>query len=394
MNIQFIRYNQEQHANIWEEINLASPHSSFLTSHAWVEFQKSLGKESYQYLIKADDEFVGLIYLEVSRRKIAKYAYAPYGPVLNYQLPISNFQLIFEELKKFAKGFVNEHNLNYFKIDPMMNVDQRQLITDAGWKQSFAPGQAKDTWVATLPSVDPSSNPSTNSGQALRVIQENFLKSFKKDTRYYVNRARKNGVVVRRASNKDKQVVDDFVILMRDTKERKGFMNFDNSYYEKQWLFFKNQNSNIKIQTNEKIEEVGKERKKSPAHDSSLQPKAPNLCEIYVAYYEDKPIGGALMNWYNGWVNYAHGGSTSDKELAKLGGPYLLHYEIMTEAIEKGFTTYNFWGIVPGQGFSMFKKKFPGELVQYVGPFEVGSGKIGYMINRLYDWWMFRGERY
>lgn len=341
--INFIKYNEEKHAEIWEKINLESHNSSFLSSLDWIGFQKSLGKETHQFLIEIDGDFVGNIYTEVSRRKIAKYAYVPYGPVISDQSEKADDQLIFKELQAFAKQFCREQNLNYFKIDPIIHKDNSSFIEDLGWKKSMAIGQAKDAWVTELGDD-----------------AETLLMSFKKDTRYYVNRARKNGVIVKKAT--DKSIVEGFIKLMEETKERQDFVNFNNSYYLKQWEY--------------------------------LKEKGSDLCQVYVAYYKDKPIAGALMNFYNGWVNYAHGASTSDRELSKLGGPYLLHYEIMKDAISIGYSNYNFWGIVPGQGFSMFKMKFPGEMVSYAGTFEVGTAKPAYYLNRLYDWWVFRNERY
>ena len=55
------------------------------SSIPWIEFQKSLGKEIDQYLIYVEDQVVGNLYIEISRRKLAKYAYAPYGPVIDWK---------------------------------------------------------------------------------------------------------------------------------------------------------------------------------------------------------------------------------------------------------------------------------------------------------------------
>jgi lipid II:glycine glycyltransferase (peptidoglycan interpeptide bridge formation enzyme) len=297
------------------------------------------------------------MYLEISRRRISKYAYLPNNPVLN----INKYRpdLVFDatdiyteflkDLKKFGKKYVREKSLNLFKIDPLFEKMYEANLKKAGWKKSLSPGQAKDTWLKNFSLVD----------GKIDLMKE------KKDTRYYIKRAQKAGIIIEKVDSIEK--VKLFSDLMNETTSRKGFVNYSHSYFESQW--------------------------------KKLNPEG--MTQIWLAKYRDKYIAGALINYFNHTMNYAHGASTSDPELSKLSAPYLLQWKIIEDGVENGFEKYNFWGVLPDnlkdhpwKGLSDFKKKFVGEMISYVGTYEVYSNPIKYYINRLADWWAFRKDRY
>ncbi|MCA9387302.1 peptidoglycan bridge formation glycyltransferase FemA/FemB family protein [Candidatus Dojkabacteria bacterium] len=337
MSIQVIQFNELSDWGIWEDIQKRSTNRSFLTAKPRIEFQQKNGKETKQFLIKDKEETIGTLYVEIFRRKIAKYAYAPHGPVLlnNY----TTSEEVYRSLVKFGKSFINEQKLNYFRIDPILEESYQPLLKKTGWSKSNILGQARHQWIMDI-----------------SASEDDILKSLKKDTRYYINRGQKKGINVIRAT--DQSTVNDFIELMHQTKERQNFSNFDDSYYKNQW--------------------------------NELNSKG--MCEIFVSYFENKPLAGALMNYYDKTSYYSHAGSTSDQELAKLAAPYFLHWEMIKYAKSIGCNTYDFWGVIPKgiehdwRGLSDFKMKFEGTLRSLVGVHEVSSGSVMALIQKAYDW--------
>ncbi len=360
MTIELKKYNDSD-KELWEDINKSSENTSFLSSLPWIEFQKSAGKETDQYLIYADDQAVGNLYIEFSRRKLAKYAYSPYGPVINWnQLSaisyqpsaITNYELlitrIYEELRSWFKKYCNENNVNLFKFDPLIDQKYKSIFEKLGYKKSLSPAQAIDMWEMDI-SKD----------------YEEILAEQKKETRYYMKRASKLGATVEKATTLEQ--VKAFGDLMTETTARKGFQNYSTNYFLKQF---------------ESLNKLG-------------------MTEIYLVKFQNKYIAGALMNFYKDTIYYAHGASTSDYELSKLASPYFLHAEIIKDAKQKGIKKYNFWGVLPKEiknhpwrGLSDFKMKFNGEMKSYVGPVEIYANPLKYYANRLFDWWTFKKERY
>jgi lipid II:glycine glycyltransferase (peptidoglycan interpeptide bridge formation enzyme) len=341
MNIQILPFDPNVHSTIWNDIQLRSTRRSFLTASDRIEFQKNHGKEIKQFLIFDNQTPIGLIYLEIYRRKIAKYAYAPHGPVLLDEFLLSSE--VYQKLSEFGKEFIRSENLNFFRIDPIIEEENQSMLKNSGWSNSMILGQARHQWLMNISDTE-----------------EEILKNLDKDTRYYVNRGQKKGVIVKIAT--DEKILEDFIDLMHQTKERQNFSNFDDDYYRDQWR--------------------------------NLRPVG--MTEIFVAYFEDKPVAGALMNYYDKTSYYSHAGSTSDPELSKLASAYYLHWEMIKYAKQKGCTTYDFWGVIPKgikhdwRGLSDFKMKFNGELRSLVGVHEVYNQNIPTLVQRAYDWWSYR----
>lgn len=360
MNIIFKKFNSLD-SELWEKTNLDAESSSFLSSIHWINFQKSLGKETDQYFIYAESENasfpVGVLYIEIYRRKIAKFAYSPYGPVLNLKaisminpdLSIfESYKLFLKEFKRFCKKYVSENELNLFRFDPLINSNYKEAFIKTGFSKTFAATQAMDVWEMDISKSE-----------------DEILKALKKDTRYYIKRATKIGVEIVKARTEEE--VFEFVKLMSQTTERKDFANYSSDYFINQW---------------KALNEIG-------------------MTEIYLAKYQDKYISGALFNFYKDTAYYAHGASTSDSELMKISSPYLLHFEIMKDVKERNITKYNFWGVVPKEiknhpwrGLSDFKMKFPGSLISYSGGFEIGSNFLKFNLHRLSDFLNYKNDRY
>ncbi len=341
MDIKILSFDSTLHSSIWNEIQHNASRKSFLTAIERIEFQKKYGKEIKQFIIFDSEKPIGLIYVEIHKRKISKYGYCPHGPVLIDEYLLS--EEVYCKLADFGKEFIKSEGLNYFRIDPIIEEENRKLLKKTGWSNSIILGQARHQWFMDISAPE-----------------EEILMNIKKDTRYYINRGKKKGIVVKAAT--DEKTVEDFIDLMHQTKERQHFSNFDDDYYRNQWR---------------ELRPVG-------------------LAEIFVAYFEDKPLAGALMNYFDKTSYYSHAGSTSDSELAKLAAPYFLHWEMIRYAKDRGYLVYDFWGVIPKgikhdwRGLSDFKMKFEGTLRSLVGVHEVYNLNLKTLLQKVYDWYSYR----
>lgn len=346
LNLSFIKFDDSL-TEIWESINYSAK-SSFLTSIDWINFQKSLGKEVQMYLIKNNDEYIGNIYIEIFRRKLAKYAYSPYGPVINFtKLDDKDFDELFSQIKKWQFEFANSENLNAFRMDPQITTDKLNDLLNLGFKKSLAPTQAKYVWEIDI-----------------NKDEEQLLAEMKKVARYNIRNSAKAGIQVVKAKTVDE--VKEFFNILCSTTKRHEFASFNEDYFLKQFEALKN-----------------------------------SMFNLYLAKLENQFISAALINTYNQTGYYSHGGSLNSKELQKYGASYLLHWEIIKDLKQRGFKTYNMWGIVPEnlsvnngmQGVSDFKKRFGGKEIDYVGGLDVKVNQM-YTLQRLSESYIYKKDRY
>lgn len=348
--IKFVKFKTEK--ELWNKILSESSNSCFINTLDWLEFQETNSRKVEKYFIQDNTgKTIGLFAIEVFKRKLVKYANLPYTPVLVDDLEDILVQQIYTELRFFAKKYCSANRINTFRIDPNIDVKYSSMLLATDWRKSLGLGQPKNPFVWNI------------SGDV-----ENLLMQLKKETRYYVKKPEKEGVIVKRVEGVDQ--IDDFIILMHETEQRNSFVNHPAEYYKRQW------------------ELIG------PNSDAKI-------CDIFIAYYNSNPVAGALINYFNKTANYSHGASASDKALSKLAAPYFLHWEIVKFAKTRGIEKYNFWGVVPKElvdhpwrGLSDFKMKFPGEMSSLVGPYEVYNNFFGMIQQRVYDWWVYRRERY
>lgn len=96
--------------------------------------------------------------------------------------------------------------------------------------------------------------------------------------------------------------------------------------------------------------------------------------EIYLATYQNEPVAGALVTFYDGLASYTYGGSSrSHKEVM---APYLLHWKIIQDAKARGCKKYDLLGRTkPGEegkwgGVTRFKEQLGGEAVEILGSYD------------------------
>lgn len=200
-------------------------------------------------------------------------------------------------------------------------------------------------------------NPSTSSILDLTVGWDALADGMKAKTRYNIRLAEKKGVTIQIAGL---EAFDDFTRLLEQTATRDGFSLHPLEYYA-----------------------------------SMLRALADREVRAFlaIARYEGRPIAANLMIDFNGQRTYLHGASSNLHR--NVMAPYLLHKYLIVDAIEKGMTSYDFWGVAPvgsslshpWAGVTRFKLGFGGEIVSMPGTIDVPTNIFIYALYRAARLW-------
>ena len=110
--------------------------------------------------------------------------------------------------------------------------------------------------------------------------------------------------------------------------------------------------------------------------------------DLFLAFYKEKAVAGALVSFFGQRAVYMHG--ASDYDSRQLMAPYFLHWEIIKSAKNRGMKTYDLWGVSPKDepnhpwaGVSRFKKGFGGKYVEHVGSWDYVISPFWYKLYKL-----------
>jgi len=198
--------------------------------------------------------------------------------------------------------------------------------------------------------------------------EEEILKQMKQKGRYNIKVAQKHGVKVRKSDD-----AGEFFKLFQETTARDGFQGHSQEYYQAM------------------LDSLG---------DHAV---------LYLAEYEGEVIAGIVVTFYKDTAIYYFGAS-SDKH-RRVMAPYLLQWEAMKEARERGCRWYDLFGVAPlvvrkqkseirsdgvslardeivgakhpWAGITKFKEKFGGKRFSYVSAREKMRRPFWYWVMRV-----------
>lgn len=223
------------------------------------------------------------------------------------------------DLRKLAR----ENQAIFIKYESMTDdKDFAQELVKLGFKKSAKEVQPQRTIVLDLTKNE-----------------EDLLLAMHQKTRYNTRLAVKQGVKITNPKHQipnksqtpnSKSEMDEFWELMQKTSSRDKFSSHTKEYYEKLIPFTK----------------------------------------LLVAQYNGKTIAANIILFYGDTAYYVHG--ASDYEHRSLMAPYLLHWETIKYAKERGYKKYDLWGIDEKKwpGVTRFKSGFGGQVIEYIGSFD------------------------
>jgi len=274
-----------------------------------------------------------------------------------HQIPHTNFSIgtilrgpkidkdMIENVGKIAKG----ENAIFVKIEPdeieKIYDNKNQLLKNKSIVLNY-PALVTSPKVAFYPHsfiVD------------LKKSEDELLSDMSPKTRYNIKLANRHGVTISH-STKD----EDFEIYLKmlfDTTRRQGFYLHSENYHRRQWSIL----------------------------------KKTTIPEIFLATYQNQTLAAFMVFKLKDRLFYPYGASLDIHR--EVMAPTLLMWEVIKYGQSLGLKSFDMWGCLgpdahaglPGFGFHRFKQGFGGNLVQFIGTYDLVINPRYYKIYNLVD---------
>lgn len=189
----------------------------------------------------------------------------------------------------------------------------------------------------------------------LTPTEEILFANLNSKTRYNVNLALKKGVQI--FENSTKEGMDEYVKILEETTKRQGFYAHSPEYFKKMW---------------------------KTLGDSGMM-------RIFSAVYENKVLASWIMFIYNGVLYYPYGASRSENRDVMASN--LLMWEMIRFGKANNCKMFDMWGSLgpepdekdPWFGFHRFKKGYGGDLMEFLGTYDLVIDPPIYKIFNIAD---------
>lgn len=343
----------------YEAFNMSHPFGHFAQSKKWANLKDNW---KWEAVIVRDENGAICGSLAVLIRNLPHMPwtlmYGCRGPVCD-----PHDRATMEQLIEGARVLAKKYHSYVLKIDPDVSIEDKEFITELehlGFKNATGDGknfegiQPNFVFRLDVSEMNAKKIYTAEPGEAFDITVddtqgEDAIMHFKTDTRTKVRKAIKRGVKIKLVG---KEMMPFFAKMMLETGLRDGFVTRPASYFNKM------------------LDAMG------------------DNARLYMAFYEDKPIAGTLAIYYGDKVWYLYGASangTKEFDVRKLMPNYLLQWMMIQWSLEKKCRIYDFRGVSgdltpdnPLYGLYRFKKDFNGDLVQFVGEYDLVFNKPVY----------------
>lgn len=332
MNYEFKEINDQI---VWKNFEEKYHESeSFFQSWEWSELEKSLGHEAFRLGIYKNgnpDVLVGIMLIVFINAKRGRLLHVRTGPLIDWE----NEELV-AETATYLRLFGISKECSYVRISPLINNsrENQELMKKLGMHQ--AQMHAVDGEITWMLSLEQS--------------EEEILAGMRKNTRYYINRAKKDGVHILKTMNPDELV--KFWPIFLDTVKRQDWKAHPYEHIYNEFKMFA---------------KAGK-------------------AMLILAKYNGDYIAGAIFIFHKGTAYYHH--SASLTAYRKIPAPYLIQWTAIKEAKSRGMKMYNFYGVAPTDnskhpwaGLTFFKKGFGGYMEEHLHAYDLPLQKRYWMTN-------------
>lgn len=297
----------------WDDfITNTQPYHLFVQAWNYGAFNKAMGDQVFPIGIFEGEQMIGCcLTIKVHARR-GTFFYCPFGPFLDW-----NQESLFETFIQYLQELGKKESVDFIRMSPFVEDSQtnRERFKALGFRDAPLHVLAETTWMLNVEGT-----------------LDELLMGMDKKHRNLIRRAKKDGVVVHKSS--DLKDLKDFYPLYAETVKRHHFVPFSRKYIEEEMKAF---------QTDDQV-------------------------VIFRAEFEGQIIGVAVMYYYGNMGIYRHSASSSDPKYRKVPDSYLIQWEAIKEAKNRGQKYYNFWGIAPEgakkhpfAGLNHFKTGFGGQ---------------------------------
>lgn len=300
----------------WDNYLSEFSFSTLFLSWEWGEFERSLGNTFLNYALFDNETLIGVLPIKVINAKRGRYLHIRHGPLLkNYTKDYM------QEVRDFLISLCKEYKCTFFRLSPLVE-----------YTESF---RALYKYLNFQPALTHSTDAELTAVISLDKSEDIIFSSFRKTTRNLIRRAQ--NLNIQTLHTNDLSLFDDFAFAYIDTVNRNKWSAYSLEYIKSECASF------------------------SKSSDLS----------IFVSYFEEKPISGAIFIHHRGQAIYHHGGSLS--AYRNIPAAYLLHWEAIKYFKSRQFSLYNFWGVSPKDmpnhpwaNLSLFKRGFTDEEMQFM----------------------------
>ncbi len=325
--------------SMWEQFVSSRPEANFLQSYNWGQFQQKLDKQVFPIAVlnkQGRQAAAAMTIKEAAKR--GDYLTVAGGPLLDWSAPDLNqiLKTLFKHLKQTAK----QEDCWFVRIRPQVEESEKTKKIMKRFGLQSAPMHLTADLTLEL---------------NLEQSEQELLMQMRKNTRYSVRKAEREGVQVETTADLDfMQKFYDYQLYLA---KKHDFVPFSYDFLSKQFETFKQD-------------------------DQAL---------LFNAYHEKDLLASAYILFYNQEAVYHYGISTPKNR--KLPGSYAVLWAAILEAKKRGCKTFNFWGIAPKDepdhrfaGVSIFKRGFGGEEVQYLPAHDLAVHPF-YWFTRAFEMW-------
>ena len=317
-------------ASAWDGFISQAQDASVLQAWAWGSLKSRYGWRVQRYFWV--DQGTPRAAASVLRRSLPgglALNYAPRGPILDGQL--DQWPAFWQALR----ARLAQEGGTILKVDPEWTTDaQRSVLTQTGALPSRHPIQHQATWLVDISGGD----------QAMARLKES--------TRRNIRTGIKQGITVE--ASDASAALDSFYELLQETAAREQFTVRSRAYYHDLLSFFRDRGQ----------------------------------VAVYLARHDDRLLAGAVMLFFGSKLVYLYGGTKNEAKDLKPG--YLLHWRAIEDAQRRGCTAYDMWGVPldpqPGQrgyGYYVFKSRFNGQMVRFIGLYDLPVNRAATLTIRL-----------
>jgi len=305
---------------VWEDFLLERGEKTFLSSWNWGEFNRMMGNRIWRLGVFDRNKLVGLALVSKIIAKRGIFLLIQHGPSFAKAMEDSAgyrkelFEFFFQELKKIGK----EEGASFIRMNPLWesNQENQDILKSFGFREAPMHANAYEAaWKLdiTLP-------------------EDELLKNMRKTTRYLIRQTLKNQDITVEKS-KELDGLEIYQRLNEEVAKRQRFVPFSSEFMKNEFEVFSKDNQVL----------------------------------WFFGKYKGEVAAGALVVFWSG-IGFYHQAASRAK-YTKFSIPYLLSWEAIKEAKQRGCVLFDFWGYVdpkenpkhPWAGPTLFKIGFGGQ---------------------------------
>jgi lipid II:glycine glycyltransferase (peptidoglycan interpeptide bridge formation enzyme) len=296
---------------------------SFLQTYQWVNFQRSLGREVFEY----EKDGISAKIIKHNLPLGRNYLYIPHGPEMDFNAMIGGFKTPTRNFVDYLAELGRKGKSIFVKAEPLTG-NVTQTLVDFGFKKVQKEIQPSKTVVIDIQKKD-----------------VDLLGAMHYKTRYNIKVAESHGVTVEESED-----IAAFWHLLKKTTTRNEFSGHPKSYYEKLLNF---------------------------DWGGSIEVK------LFLAKYQNEPAAAAIVLIYGNTGYYLHG--ASDYDFRSVMAPFMLHWRVIQLLRKAGVENYDLWGIDAKKwpGVTRFKLNWGGRVIEHPGSFDLPISGAWYRLYKL-----------